>query len=491
METLIRFLKSCEWVALFPELALMALGIAALFMSFGKLKHSPRALYTILWGQVVVIGLSLCQTFFAPRSILPPLFGGTVNPHMGHEIACSALQALALVIAWMSKRFGQKTAPLGLEYYGLLLAATVSLMFVIKASNLMVLFLGLEASSLFIVLLLAICGRGAVGLPAAERAKTALKYLFQSGLAAVLMLWGIVLIYTATGSLQYEVLAPRLMIADSALVFWGAALVFSALIFKLGLFPFTFYLPGIYEKASWPVLAFMATASKLAAVVALAGLLAKPFTGLWTLYQPTLTFILVITLLWAALSALHETLLKRLLAFSGVVHISFITGGLLFANVHLASFQALAFYFFVYFAALLLFIYSLVEIDIQEPTLDSLKSTHARHPGFAMAMVLAVASFAGLPPLGGFLAKFFIFYNAVMLHAWPLLVAMVAAGVLAIFYYLKIISSLVERPSELPQVSFAPKLMELPLSSRIFMGMMILIVLGVGLVQGPMSFLWK
>jgi NADH-quinone oxidoreductase subunit N len=481
--TLAFFHSDC--FAILPELMLMGLGVIAIALSFTKLKYSPLSFHAILWGQVIVYAFSSIAFLQRPLHFDKALFGGMLLIGAGNKIACLALQFISIVIAWMSRRVSQKQTRLGLEFFGLLTAATVSLMFFVKAGNLVSLFVSLEASSLFITLMLALSSN-----PRAA-ARTALKYLVQSALSAVIMLWGIALVYAAAGSLAYDALSCKLLLANSPWGFAGVGLIIASLAFKLGLFPFFYYLPEIYENAGYPALAFLASSSKLAAAVALIALIGGPLVQLSRVYAPVLTALVGVTAVWAALGALHQTNLKRLLALSGSVHTSFIIACALFSSLMPGALWAVAFYFAVYIAALLLALYGLVELDLENPTMETLKNCHRRHPGFAILLALAFASMAGLPPLGGFIAKFLVFLNGILTHNWPLVAALIAGSVIALCYYLRVLFAVFGRHTNQPEAPEAPQLTNIPLSTRVFMGFMAFVILVLGLIQGPISFAAK
>lgn len=465
-----------------PEILLIALGLLALVFSVTRLRTSPVALYTLLWAQVAVFVYSIFHAFGVPAAAPRALLGGMLQSGFGLQIASLALQAMGLVVAWMSKRQAQKEHRLPLEYYGILTAATVSLMLFIKSAHLVMFFLMLEASSLFVVLLLAI------GNP--MQPKNALKYLIQSGLSGVVMLWGIVFLYIHGGSLQYDVLAQALSGADSIWAKSGVALVLAGVLFKLGLFPFSFYLPEIYENASRPVIAFLSTASKFAASVGLLFLLAQPFRGQWASVLPLLTDIVILSLVWGALSALHQTNVKRLLALSGVVHAAFITAGILFSHMVALALPAVFFYFLVYVPAVFLLLYCLTEVNPADPTFEGLKNSHQRTPVYAILMALAVGSMAGLPPLGGFIAKFMMLYNVLSVGHWTLLGAMIFASILGLYYYLALAFGIIGRQGHQPAVP-APSAGRAPVSTLIIITLMTCMILVLGIFQGNFGALFK
>ncbi len=467
-------------LTLLPELALAGVAVLALVLGLTPPHVRARGVYAVLWAQAGVLLLTFCHSFFIKSFAPEAAFGGLLDPSLGAVAAGLFLQLVGLVVAWMSKRHSQKKTPLPLEFYGLLNATTVVLLLLVKSSHLLMTFVCLESASLFIALLLGF-----------SSAKAAPKYLFQAGLSAALFLWGMVFIYAEVGSLDYREISLSLYDTRSMWALMGVGLVLGGFIFKLGLFPFTYWLPEVYEGASWPILGYLASSAKFAVAVALVALLLEPFSGLWRAYLPTLRAVVIASALWGGLSAMHQTNLKRLFSLSGVVHGAFILSAILFSTQVQNAFQPIFFYFLNYVAALLLVAYCMLELDPREETLEGIRNSYGHHPGYSMLLVLAVASMAGLPPLGGFVAKFFVFYRGAEASSWGVLAALVLGSVLGLYYYLRLLFSLIGRNSDLPEAVRLPKPARVPLSTMVFTGLLVTVLLGLGLIQGPMSFLFK
>lgn len=468
-----------EYLAILPQLMLMFVGVLALFFSLTRFRQSPLAMYTVLWAQAGVLCFTIFTAINLPSNYPQALLGGMIHPGIGHDLASIALQSIALVIGWMSKRYSQKTHHLPLEFYGLLTAATVALIFLTQASHLVFLFISLEAASLFTVLLMAISN--------AKSTSTALKYLVQSGFSGVIMLWGIALVYMHTGTFQYAELSRGLVDTHSLGANIGVALILVGLLFKLGLFPFGYYLPSIYQHTCYPVLGFLATASKLAAGIALLGLLNDPFDIISQPLMPMLLGFVCVSLVWGALSAMHQSNIKRLLSLSGVVHAGFIVLALLYANISQLAFSTAFFYFLVYIPAVLLLFYCLIELNLPDLTLTQLKNTARRNPGFGILMCLSVASMAGLPPLGGFMAKFMALTLAISQGLWWVVGAMVVASVIALYYYLNMLFAIIGRHSDQPEAPQSITPIVMPISTRVFAGFMAFVIIVFGFFQGHIS----
>jgi NADH-quinone oxidoreductase subunit N len=466
-----------QFGALLPELFLAVIALSALIFSrFGR-PHAVKRLYTILWAQGLVLLFSIWWLFAHVVAALPGhiktqyLFGGSITVGIWQMWAVILLQFVSLVIAWMAKRYSQRVKRLPLEFLGLLNASTLSLSLMLKASDLGLLFVSLEASGLIVALMLAL---GSLSLP-----KAALKYLVLSGISAVVLLWGIVLIYLSTGSLNYSEISHSLTSASAIWLLPGVGLVVASLFFKLGVFPFSYWLPEVYEGASLPVLAYLATASKLAAGFVLLFLLQGPFQLLVGALLPLCSVLIILTLIFGALGALKQTSIKRLLSLSGVVHAGFITAAVF------GGFPLTFFYFLGYVPALLLILYLLTEAGEENPTIEDLKKFRASYPRGGVLMIVAFASMAGLPPLVGFWAKFWVLIGTLYQQQWWILSSMILASVLALYYYLQVVFSLLGAKNDEGH-SHAAALHPLTLSTRFWMIALLIILISVGIL-GPIS----
>lgn len=477
------FLNSLgELSVLLPELMMIGVALLSLLLAITPARHSTKSVYVILWAQIVVLGATLGLFVLNPSNLALPIQNGMLHPNVGHDLARLAIMVVTVLLSWLTKRSGQVGERFEIEYYGVMISASVAFMFALQASNFVSLFVCLEVGSLLMVLLMA--------MPKAEGLRSGLTYLIQSSFSTISLMWGCVLIYSQVGSLDYIELHNALMANQSAWVLIGAAFILSSICFKLGLFPFTYWMPPVYKGLRLPALGYVATISKLAGVVVLIDLLISPFFALWDHIFPALAGLVIITLIWSALSAMHQTDFRRLLALSGSVHAAFLVAGVLYSQMNILAINAIYFYLLAYISATLLLLYCLIEISPEDFSFKAVKESYNRNPGFAMMMVLSLASMAGLPPMAGFIAKFLFFFNSVRFEEWGLLAAMVSASVIGLYYYASTIFAIIGRHSDYGYSATTPMLRHLPNSTRVITGFLMVIILGLGLVQGQMSLLW-
>jgi NADH-quinone oxidoreductase subunit N len=331
------------------------------------------------------------------------------------------------------------------ESYALLLAAGAGMAFFVTANNLMTLFLGLEWFSISLYVLCAI-DRDLEG-----SLEAGLKYLIIGSFGSAVLLFGSALVYGATGRLAFDRIATAVgnqHLTGDALLVTGLAMIIVGLAFKASAAPFHQWTPDVYEGAPTPVTGFMAAATKVAALVVTLRLLRTAFpqeAHLWTI---TLAVIACASLAIGNLAALVQRSVKRLLAYSSVSHAGFMLIPIA-ANNALGA-RALL-YYLVPYAAMSIGAFAVVaarERELAAPvTLDNLAGLGWERPLLGIAMSVFMFGFAGLPPTGGFVGKFYAFAAAYD-HGWTWLVIVgVVATAVSLYYYLAVIRAMYMRPA--------------------------------------------
>jgi NADH-quinone oxidoreductase subunit N len=334
------------------------------------------------------------------------------------------------------------------EFYALLAAAGGGMAFLVQAHNLMTLFLALEW---FSVALYILC---AIELDVVGSLEAGLKYLIVGGFGSAVLLFGSALVFGATGELGFEQIASATTsqnLVDDPLLVAGLAMIIAGLGFKSSAAPFHQWTPDVYEGAPTPVTAFMSAATKTVAVVLTMRLLVTAFpeeSELWTI---AIAFIVCASLAWGNLAALVQRNVKRLLAYSSIAHAGFLLMAV--ASNNTLGGKALLFYLIPYAAASLgpFAVVAARERELRAPvTLDNLAGLGWERPLLGVAMWAFMLSFAGLPPTGGFVGKFYVF-SAAYDRGWTWLVIVgVVATLVSLYYYLAIIRALYMRsPLEL------------------------------------------
>ncbi|MGQ9713474.1 MAG: NADH-quinone oxidoreductase subunit N [Anaerolineae bacterium] len=330
------------------------------------------------------------------------------------------------------------------EYYALLLLATAGMMWMAGATDLLVVFLGLEIFSIALYVLVAFTREEVRSL------EGALKYFLLGAFASGFFLYGIALTYAATGTTRLERVvaflsqsggpAPILLLAGGMLLVGFA--------FKLALVPFHMWAPDAYQGAPTSVTAFMSVGVKAAGFGALARVLLYAFPGLQTYWVWPVAVLALLTMTLGNLAALAQGSLKRMLAYSSIAHAGYILvgvaaggdglGGVLFYLMAYALMNVGAF-------AVVLALEGREDLDL---TLEAVAGLGRRHPWLTAAMTIFLLSLTGMPPLAGFLGKLYVFSAAVKNGLLWLAIAGVLNAVVSAFYYLRVVLVMAFRPLE-------------------------------------------
>ncbi len=320
------------------------------------------------------------------------------------------------------------------EFYLLTLFATLGMMVTISAHTMLVLYLGVELMSLSLYALVAMRR----GSPVASEA--AFKYFVLGALASGLLLYGMSMIYGATGSLELSAIAEAAAGEDRLLLTFGLVFALVGVAFKFGAVPFHMWVPDVYQGAPTAVTLFIATASKVAAVglfIRLLGEALEPLHGDW---QHMVMLLAVGSLLLGNTVALVQTNIKRMLAYSTFNHIGFIFLGFLAGTPEgygAATFYAVTYAFTV--AATFGVVMLLSREGFEAENLSDFKGLNERSPLFALVMLLLMISLTGIPGTVGFYAKWMVLQATVDAgHIWLAVLAVIGA-VVGAFYYLRIV----------------------------------------------------
>lgn len=339
---------------------------------------------------------------------------------------------------------------LGAEYLVLILLATLGMLLLTQANNLITVFLGIEILSLPLYVL--------VGLHperAASR-EAAVKYILMGAFSSGILLYGMALTYGATGALGLVAIGAHLQHGAGSLALVGIALILVGIGFKLALVPFHSWAPDVYQGAPMPITAFMSVATKAAAFVALARTLLVGFPYIFHHWLPVLWGIAALTMLAGNFMALRQTSMRRLLAYSGIAHAGYIvvalvsgTGLGLFASVYY-----LAAYAFMNIGAFAV-VAGLGRGNDEGDELSGYRGLFFRRPLAAGALVVFFLSLASIPTTAGFMAKLTILLAAVQSTNWALAVVVVIATMVGLYVYLKVVFALFDR-SPAPAVEASP-----------------------------------
>jgi NADH-quinone oxidoreductase subunit N len=322
------------------------------------------------------------------------------------------------------------------ETFVLILFALLGMQVLITANNFLTLYLGLELMSLSLYAL--------VAMQRDERApsEAAMKYFVLGALASGFLLYGMSMIYGATGTLDIEKVAQAMLgkSENQVLLTFGLVFVVSAIAFKLGAVPYHMWVPDVYHGAPTAITLLIGTAPEFAAFAMLLRLLAGALGGAEVSWQGMLIVLTVLSVALGHIVAIAQTNLKRMLAYSTIANMGYVLMGFLAADV--TGYSAAMFYMVSYVLTSLVsfgMILLLSRKGFEADNLDDLKGLNARSPWWAFIMLLSMFSLAGMPPTIGFYAKLLVLQAAVKAGFVWLAVVGVVAALIGAFYYLRIV----------------------------------------------------
>jgi NADH-quinone oxidoreductase subunit N len=373
----------------------------------------------------------------------------------------------------------------GGELYVLVLFALLGQMVMISAGNFLTIYLGLELMSLALYALVAI------RRDHAESTEAAMKYFVLGALASGFMLYGMSMMYGATGNLDLRNIADTVNSGqvDYLPLTFGVVFLVAGLAFKLGAVPFHMWVPDVYQGAPTAVTLVLAAAPKLAAFAITLRILVIGFVDLAVDWQPMLLILAVLSLAIGNLTAIMQTNFKRMLAYSTIAHMGFVLLGLASGSLDgdiqadTSAYGSALFYILTYVLTTLAsfgLIMLLSRDGFECESIDDLKGLNRRSPWVAAMMLILMCSLAGLPPLVGFDAKLLILQGLLQSDRLWLAVVAVLFSLIGAFYYLRIIKVVYfDEPAE--QSVLAPAAPILPRTLLLVNG---LLVLGLGLMPG-------
>ena len=322
------------------------------------------------------------------------------------------------------------------EFYVLGLFAVLGMLVLVSAHSLLTIYLGLELLSLSLYALVAF------NRDSAEASEAAMKYFVLGALASGMLLYGISMLYGATGSLDIGEVAAAIAAPgeQSILLVFALCFIVVGLAFKFGAVPFHMWVPDVYQGAPTPVTLFIGSAPKIAAFAMAMRLLTEALGGLSASWQDMLIILAVLSLVIGNVIAIAQTNIKRMLAYSTISHVGFLLLGLLAGTTE--GYSAAMFYAITYalmaiggFGMIIL----LSRAGFEADNLDDFKGLNERSPWFAFMMLILMLSMAGVPPTVGFYAKLSVLQAVIHVDMVWLAIVAVFFSIIGAFYYIRVI----------------------------------------------------
>jgi len=418
-----------------PELVLLTLACVILIVD--TFSADPHRAVTYWLVQLSLIAVILLQFFMSPDVASYAFSGHFVSDPMSVVLKI-AICFVSLIVFFYSYDYLKEHEMVRGEYFILGLFAVLGMMVMSSAASLLTVYLGLELLSLSLYAMVA------MNKHPVTASEAAMKYFVLGALASGMLLYGMSMLYGVTGVLDLQGIAEfssqNTDQQSNLLLVFGLAFIVVGIAFKLGAVPFHMWVPDIYEGAPTAVTLFISTAPKIAAFAMTIRLLVDGMQSLVTDWQGMLIVLAILSMATGNIIAIAQTNIKRMLAYSTIAHVGFILLGIISGT---ADGYAGAMFYVIIYAVMSMGSFGMIILlgrkGLEADTLDDFKGLAKRSPWYAFIMMILMFSMAGVPPLAGFWAKWFVIKEVIASgHVWLAAVA-VTFSVIGAFYYLRLV----------------------------------------------------
>ena len=415
-----------------PEvtLALICMG----FLLLGAFRGEERMAPVLTVAMAIFLAALGLSVGFSGGGRAEAFGGAYISDGFGRFAKTLILLSSAAILA-LSKDYMERRRTLQFEYPVLIGLATLGMMVMVSAGDMMTLYLGLELQSLAIYVI------AAFRRDSVRSTEAGLKYFVLGALASGMLLYGASLVYGFSGSTRFIAVAEVVQAEGVGLgLLFGLVFVATGLAFKLSAAPFHMWTPDVYEGAPTPSTAFFSTAPKVAAAALFVRVLYEAFGDAVADWRQIIVFIALMSMFWGSVAAIGQSNLKRLMAYSSIGHMGYALVGLAAGTPEGAT--GVLIYLAIYAVmntGVFAFILSMEREGRPVVQISDLAGLHVQRPGAALCLAALMFSLTGIPPLAGFFAKYYVFVAAVEAGLAPLAVAGAVASVIGAFYYLRIV----------------------------------------------------
>ena len=322
------------------------------------------------------------------------------------------------------------------EYPIIILISILGMFFMLSSNDLILFYLGLELQSLSLYIL------ASIDRDNLRSSEAGIKYFVLSALSSGLLLYGCSLLYGFTGTTNFDLIADELTKDNTGAIF-AMVFILVGLAFKISAVPFHMWTPDVYEGAPTSITSYFAVVPKVAGLALLIKFMEIPFKNILVEWQIILIFISIASMLLGAVAAIVQKNLKRLLAYSSIGHIGYALAGV--ATGALPGYESATIYITIYvvmnigaFSCL----YLMKKNGEYKENITDLSGISKKNPVLAFALLIILFSLAGIPPLGGFFAKFYVFTSVIQQEMYTLAIIGLLTTVISAFYYLRIIKTI-------------------------------------------------
>ena len=429
METMI--LTNEMLVAFSPELLLAAGSMVLLMIGVFR---DDGGLGIVTGGAIALIVTALALVHVVPSDGIE-LFGGSIildpfSKFLKTLTLIGCVAAIVMSIDWMRSARMER-----FEYPVLIVLATLGMMIMISAGDLIALYMGIELQSLALYVI------ASIQRDSTRSTEAGLKYFALGALSSGMLLYGCSLIYGFSGTVNLSQIAAVAGQGEASVgMVFGLVFLIAGLAFKVSAVPFHMWTPDVYEGAPTPVTAFFAAAPKIAAMAVFVRAMISGFPAMTPEWQQVIVFVAIASMVLGAFAAIGQRNIKRLMAYSSIGHMGYALVGL--APGSEAGVKGVIIYLTLYLAMTLGAFACILAMRRNEAAveeIDDLAGLSRNNPLIAFVLAMLLFSLAGIPPLAGFFAKFYVFLAAVEAGLYPLAVIGVLASVVGAYYYLRIV----------------------------------------------------
>ena len=421
---------------IYPVLPELFLAVAAMALLMYGVFRGDKSTGSCSWLAVLALVVTGVIMSLLPESAESAFRGQFIVDQFARFMKWLVLLGSALAVV-MSMNYNAREEIERFEFPVLILFASLGMLLMVSANDLISLYVGLELQSLALYVI------AAFRRDSTKSSEAGLKYFVLGALSSGMLLYGASMIYGFAGTTRFDALAALFTGpgADPGVgVIVGLVFLLAGLAFKVSAVPFHMWTPDVYEGAPTPVTAFFAVAPKIAAIALLVRTMVGPFGELFAQWQQIIVFISIASMLLGALAAIWQTNIKRLLAYSSIGHVGYALVGLAAGSEE--GIRGIGVYMAIYLAmnvGTFCCILSMRRQGVLAEGIDDLAGLARNHPMMAAAMAIFMFSMAGIPPLAGFFGKLYVFMAAVNEGLYILAIIGVLTSVIGAFYYLRIV----------------------------------------------------
>lgn len=413
-----------------PEILLAVGALALVLIGAFRGEKSFGLINTLAFLLLALVGVLIATQ----DAVTVSAFNGAfISDSFGRFMKIAVLIGSAVTLM-ISGDYLKATGSQQFEFPILVALSTLGMLLMISAGDLIALYLGLELSSLALYVV-ASFNRDSV-----KSTEAGLKYFVLGALSSGMLLYGASLVYGMTGSVSFSGIASVLKDGTSLGVIFGLVFILAGLAFKISAVPFHMWTPDVYEGAPTPVTAFFAAAPKIAAMALLVRVVEQAFPHITGQWQQIIVFIAIASMGLGAFAAIGQQNIKRLLAYSSIGHVGFALVGLSAGTA--GGVEGVAIYMAIYLVTTLGTFGCVLAMRREGgyvEDIDDLAGLSKTHPVMAFILAMLMFSLAGIPPLAGFFAKWYVFVAAVEAKLYALAVIGVVTSVVGAYYYLRIV----------------------------------------------------